>query len=79
MSLCKYANLFGAPGTGVHSHRLFGVAIIDVIVTIIGAWFLSKYLKKSFYITLLVLFIVGIISHRVFCVKTTIDKKLFGN
>ena len=79
MSLCKYANLIGEPGTGIHSVRLFNIAIIDVIVTVIGAWFLSKYLKKSFQKTTIILFVLGIISHRIFCVKSTVDKLLFGD
>ena len=34
MTLCKYANIFGAPNTGSHKYRIFNIAIIDVIATI---------------------------------------------
>jgi hypothetical protein len=79
MNLCKYKNALGIPGKGIHSYRLFGVAIADVIMTIIGALLISYFFKKSFLYTLGMLFVLGIILHRVFCVRTTIDKLLFPN
>ena len=77
VSLCKYKNALGIPNEGIHSYRLFGVAIIDVIMTIIGALIISYFFKISFIYTLITLFILGIILHKVFCVRTTIDKILF--
>ena len=77
MSLCKYKNILGEPDKGIHSYRLFGVAIADVIMTIIGAFLISKFYKYSFFYTLLFLFVLGIILHRIFCVRTTIDKLVF--
>ena len=78
MGLCKYANIFGEHGKGVHSFRIFNIAIVDVVLTIIIAYFINKKFKKGFYKTLLIIFIIGIISHRIFCVKTTIDKIIFN-
>ena len=77
MNLCKYKNSLGEPGKGIHSYRLFGVAIVDVIVTIIGAYLISYFFNISFTYTLIILFGLGIFLHRIFCVRTTIDKKLF--
>lgn len=77
MSLCKYKNILGIPRKGIHSYRLFGVAIADVIMTIVAAFLISYFFKYSFLTTLITLFILGIILHRVFCVRTTIDKVLF--
>jgi fatty acid desaturase len=76
-SLCPYKNALGIPGKGVHSYRLFNIAIMDVIMTIIGALVISYLLGWKFGWTLLGLFILGIILHRLFCVRTTIDKLLF--
>jgi len=76
--LCKYKDALGIPGKGIHSYRLFGVAIADVVMTIIGAAILSWLFKWNFIYTLVSLFILGIVLHRVFCVKTTVDKLLFG-
>ena len=30
MDLCKYRDIFGQVGSGIHSYRLFGFAIVDV-------------------------------------------------
>lgn len=79
IDLCKYKDLLGVPGKGIHSYRLFGVAIADVIMTIIGAAILSYIFKWNFTYTLIGFFLLGIILHHMFCVKTTIDKVLFGN
>ena len=37
MNLCKYSDILGKPNETVHSYRLFGIAILDVIMTIIVA------------------------------------------
>ena len=83
MSLCKYQDLFGKPNTGLHSYRLFNIAIVDVILTIIGSYILylaiQKYLYSyiNFWLVLVIMFLLGIILHRLFCVRTTVDKILF--
>lgn len=77
MSLCKYKNLFGEPKKGFHSIRLFNIAILDLIGTIAIALLISKIFRTSFLYTLITLLIIGIILHRMFCVRTTIDKLLF--
>jgi hypothetical protein len=70
---------FGKPDEGIHKYRdpIFNTAIVDVIFTIIGAFIISKYTDYSFIIILIILFILGIILHRLFCVRTTVDKFLF--
>ena len=78
MNLCKYKNALGEPGKGIHSYRLFGVAIMDVIMTIIGAYIISYVFKYNFTCTLIFLFALGILLHKLFCVKTTVDKILFN-
>ena len=79
MDLCKYKNILGEPGKGIHSYRLFGVAIADVTMTVVAAALISYFLKYSFILTLITLFILGIVLHKMFCVKTTVDKLLFPN
>ena len=34
---CSRSNMFGKPGEGIHSYRIYDIAIIDVLFTIIGA------------------------------------------
>lgn len=75
--LCKYSDIFGKPKQGVHSIRLFDIAIIDLLMTLLLAYIISVYFNKNFIIISFVLFISGIILHRLFCVRTTIDKILF--
>lgn len=77
VDLCKYKNALGEPRKGIHSYRLFGVAIADVIMTLIGALILAYLFNWSFIYTAVGLFILGIILHRLFCVRTTVDKLLF--
>ena len=79
MSLCKYKNSLGEPNKGIHSYRFFGLAIIDVIMTLVAALLLSYFFKVSFIYSSIFLFILGILLHRLFCVRTTIDKQLFPN
>ena len=77
MDLCKYKNALGVPKTGIHSYRLFGVAIADVIMTIIGAYLIAYFTKQNFIYTLIILFISGIILHRLFCVRQPLIKYFF--
>jgi fatty acid desaturase len=76
--LCKYKDALGKPKTGIHSYRIFNIAIADVIMTIIASLIISYFFKFNFWITLIILFLLGIILHRIFCVKTTVDKILFS-
>ena len=76
---CKYKDILGKPGEGVHSYRLFDIAIIDVVLTIGLALFIKKYILEDYDFCgiLIGCFILGIVTHRVFCVRTKIDKILF--
>ena len=79
MDLCKYRNSLGIPNQGIHSYRLLGVAIADVILTILVAILISYFFKTPLIYTTIFLFLLGIILHRLFCVRTTVDKLLFPN
>ena len=76
---CKYKDFFGKPSEGVHNIRLFNLAIIDIISTIIGGLIIAKYFNYDKYKVIGILFLIGIIAHRIFCVRTTIDKLLFDD
>jgi hypothetical protein len=77
MSLCEYKNIFGFPNKGIHSYRILDLAFVDILQTILGALLISYLFNISFLYTLICLFVLGIILHRIFCVRTTIDKFLF--
>lgn len=76
--LCKYKDIFGKPNTGLHVYRLFNIAIVDVILTLLVAYFISKYYKQNLMHTIIFMFVLSIIMHRIFCVQTTVDKLLFS-
>jgi hypothetical protein len=76
--LCKYKDALGIPGEGIHSYRIFNIAIMDVVFTIVGAALIHYFIPTyKFMYILLFLFVLGIILHRIFCVRTTVDKLLF--
>ena len=72
--------LFGSPNEGIHTYRIFNIAYIDVLLTIIGALIIQKifYPKTKYWKILGILFIIGIVLHRLFNVRTTMDKFLFN-
>ena len=76
--LCKYKDILGKPNEGIHKYRIFNIAIVDVLLTIFVAFIISFFSKINFFIILILLFIAGIILHRIFCVRTTVDKILFN-
>ena len=76
--LCKYKDALGIPNKGLHQYRIFNIAIFDVFLTIIVALIISYIFNINFLLTVIILFLLGIIMHRIFCVKTTIDKILFS-
>ncbi len=78
MSLCKYKHIFGKENEGIHQYRFLNLAIADVLGTIIIAVIIAKLFHTNFLLILLILFLAGIILHRVFCVNTTINKIIFG-
>jgi hypothetical protein len=79
INFCKYKNILGIPKEGIHSYRIADIAIVDVILTILLAIFLTKILNKDFFLTLIFTFLLGIFAHRLFCVETTVDKLLFSS
>ncbi len=78
MSLCQYKHIFGKEGEGVHSIRLFDIAIVDYLMTYLAAYLISRYYKISFIKTNISLFLVAIVVHRIFCVNTSFNKMIFG-
>ena len=76
---CQYKDLFGRPREGAHAYRLFDVAVVDVVAMIVVAFIIARVFGFVFWKSLVALFLLGIISHRVFCVETTVDKWIFSD
>jgi len=78
LDLCKYSDYLGSPNKGVHQYRMFGVAIVDVIMTIFGGYILAKLFSVRPIVSISFLFLLGIALHRLFCVRTAVDAMLFS-
>ena len=78
MSLCKYKDIFGKVGEGAHSVRFFNFAVIDTLLTLVLAYIINYYLKTNLLVIFIVLIILSIAIHRLFCVETTLTKMFFS-
>jgi len=78
MGLCKYKDIFGKVGTGVHSLRLFDIAVVDTLLTLLLAYIINLYLKSNLLLIFFVLLVASIAIHRAFCVETTLTKMFFS-
>lgn len=82
--LCQYKDIFGKPNEGVHSFRVFGFAAVDIILTLLAAFIISKVykgrsiagIKLDFVNVTIALFLVGILLHWIFCVDTKLNRCL---
>tara|TARA_B110000908_G_C10213225_1_gene431383 strand:- start:1428 stop:1658 length:231 start_codon:yes stop_codon:yes gene_type:complete len=70
--------MLGEVGKGIHSIRVCDIAIVDLIMTVLAAWLVGWMLDKSVLYVFIILFLIGIILHRVFAVNSTINKRIFG-
>lgn len=73
----KYSQIFGIPNEGAHSYRFLDTAVVDYILTILLAFFLSYMTKLPLVITTILSFLLGIILHILFGVETN-TLKYFG-
>jgi uncharacterized membrane protein len=76
--LCKYKNILGEPNTGIRKYRIFDIALFDTLVVILFGILISYTTGYKLWMVLVVLFISGIIAHRLFCVRSGVDKLLFS-
>jgi hypothetical protein len=75
----QYKDLFGKPHAGLRKYRIFDIAIFDAVVTVICAYAIAWFFRWTFWKVLAIVFISGIFAHRLFTVRTGLDKKLFPN
>lgn len=70
---CRFKNLFGFPGKGIHSIRMFDVAIVDVLLTLMVAYGISRYFRVAFPLVAGGLLMLGVTLHWLFCVPTSVN------
>ena len=77
---CKNANILGVPGKGIHRFRLGGVAIVDLLLTLVVALIFS-YIPGSppFTIWIILLLLLSMVLHGFFCTKTSVNEWLYAN
>jgi hypothetical protein len=76
---CAFKNLFGEPGKGIRTIRIFNVSVVDLVLTIIAAYLIGRHYKLNaigiFWIFCL-LVLISVVVHEAFCVDTTLTKML---
>lgn len=76
MDLTKYRNIFGEPKKGVHSARIFGLALFDLSLTALGAYLIGICTKTNPILVFIGLIFIGIGVHGFFGVNTALNEKL---
>ena len=66
----EYKDIFGKPGTGLHQYKFLGTAIIDYLFTILFAMFITYLTEIPLVLTTIGSFILGILLHKLFGVKS---------
>ena len=67
-SSCPYKFSLGKPNEGFHTH-VGGVAIGDVIGTLLIIWIIVYYTHWDFSLTTSIVFLLAFSLHRLFCVN----------
>jgi len=73
---CPYAHALGVPGEGVHAQRFMGLAVNDVIATVVAALLTAWFFKISFLYSVIGWVVAGEILHYAFGVNTAFLKML---
>ena len=77
--LCKYSDIFGKVGEGAHSIRFLNIAIVDTILTLVGAYLIAEYFEQyNIWQAFGILMLLSLVFHRLFCVKSTLTMMVFG-
>jgi hypothetical protein len=77
IDLCKYKDLFGIPGEGIHAFKIFGISVWDTLITIACALIIAWISGWGYWNTIIGVFLLGIVVHKLFCVRTAVDRMLF--
>ena len=76
--LSKYKNILGEPGKGFHSKRIFGMALYDLIgtliITLIWAYIDGDNSLPNIISIFFIVFLIGEILHIIFGVDTAFIK-----
>jgi hypothetical protein len=66
----EFKDMFGRPGKGIHSYRIFDTAIVDYVLSLLGAMLITYLTSVPLVITTICILVLGIIFHILFGVDT---------
>lgn len=76
MLLCAYKDSLGVPNEGIHKSRVLGIAANDLIGLILLIVVIVLTFKTDILTTSIVLILITIFIHWLFCVPTAVNKVL---
>jgi Flp pilus assembly protein TadB len=75
-AFCKYRHVFGKEKEGIHSYRVFNIAIVDLLATLVAAVIISLFAKVNVVLVFFVLMVLSVLLHKLFCVESTLTKTI---
>jgi hypothetical protein len=73
---CPYANVLGTPGEGVHAQRFLGLALNDMIATLVVALLTKWFFDIPLLYSILGWFVAGEVLHYAFGVDSAFLKMI---
>jgi len=61
---------FAEPRTGIHNIRIFDIAIVDVLITLLASYIMSRYSSYNPITIFIILIILSIPIHTMLNIKT---------
>lgn len=74
----RIRDAFGAPGQGIHKYRLGGIAVVDLVLTLVASVLISLFFGWNLVIVIICALLAGVAVHRALGVNTALNVKLFG-
>lgn len=78
VDLCQYSGALGEPGEGVHRPRVGGLAAVDLLITAGASFAISRAGGWPVLVVFIILMVLAVVAHEVFCVNTRLNAALFG-
>lgn len=78
--MAQVTDALGKPGLGIHAHRTFGLATVDLVATLAAAFAIAAASRAPFWRALAIsvtsLFVLGVAAHAAFRVPTALNRAL---
>ena len=73
---CPYSNILGIPGQGVHAPRFLGLALNDMLATLVVALLTSLFFQVPILYSIAAWFVAGEVLHYAFGVDSAFLKMI---